>query len=369
MGRACGRGDGQGSVRRLAAGRHAFRLAAGLLVACAGVLATERPVAVSERGELPFELARAAFAAAERIEIGERAAAMRPVSQPAERGGRVLSRYAQLKQFSTGRIARSGPRLSGEIAEGDLTMLTAMSGLPADYAVETASLSRFEGSGNPLRDTVDTQMAMIDEDEAVTPVANAPQDGLELAYAPASGPSASSRFNALLKPAPPPVADESSAFVPPIGDDDHAWAATPLPAEAFGSAEQTCLATGIYFEARGESERGQAAVAQVILNRVRNPTYPDTICGVVYQNRHWRNRCQFSFACDGRPDRITNKRAYERAERIAMAVTTGQTWLPDVGSATHYHATYVRPRWARTMEKVEKIGLHVFYRTEHGGWR
>ncbi|MCG6116568.1 MAG: cell wall hydrolase, partial [Mesorhizobium sp.] len=161
---------------------------------------------------------------------------------------------------------------------------------------------------------------------------------------------------------------EAPSFVPPIGENDHAWAATPLPAASFGAAEQKCLATGIYFEARGESEDGQAAVAQVILNRVRNPTYPDTICGVVYQNRTWRNRCQFSFACDGRPDRITNKRAYERAERIAMEVTTGQTWLSDVGSATHYHATYVRPRWARTMEKVDKIGLHVFYRTYNGGW-
>ena len=73
----------------------------------------------------------------------------------------------------------------------------------------------------------------------------------------------------------------------------------PLPACVFSKAEQTCLANGIYFEARGESVRGQAAVAQVMLNRVRNPAYPNSICGVVYQNDKWCNRCQFSFACDG----------------------------------------------------------------------
>ena len=87
-------------------------------------------------------------------------------------------------------------------------------------------------------------------------------------------------------------------IVPKLGRGDHAWAANPLPKSAFSAAQQRCLAEGIYFEARGEPVSGQAAVSQVILNRVRNPHYPNTICGVVYQNKHWRNRCQFSFACD-----------------------------------------------------------------------
>lgn len=157
-------------------------------------------------------------------------------------------------------------------------------------------------------------------------------------------------------------------FIPPIGKDDHAWAATPLPATAFSAKEQTCLANGIYFEARGETEAGQAAVAQVILNRVRNPTYPNTICGVVYQNKNWRNRCQFSFACDGIKDKITNKRAFSTAKRIAGEVTSGELWSPEVGSATHYHADYVAPRWAKAMKKVDTIGRHIFYRTFGGGW-
>ena len=114
--------------------------------------------------------------------------------------------------------------------------------------------------------------------------------------------------------------------------------------------------------------KGQAAVAQVILNRVRNPTYPNSVCGVVYQNDSWRNRCQFSFACDGIRDRISSPSHWRVAQDIAMAVTAGKIFIPEVGSSTHYHATYVAPRWAHAMKKMKKIGLHVFYRTYGGGW-
>ena len=148
----------------------------------------------------------------------------------------------------------------------------------------------------------------------------------------------------------------------------HAWLANPLPSHAFKKTQQDCLARGIYFEARGESELGQAAVAQVILNRVRNPAYPGTICGVVYQNKTWRNRCQFSFACDGIRDRVRSGRAWKTAQKVAKGVSNGAIWLDDVGDATHYHANYVRPRWARTMKKTDRIGRHIFYRTKGGGW-
>ena len=106
----------------------------------------------------------------------------------------------------------------------------------------------------------------------------------------------------------------------------------------------------------------------MILNRVRNPAFPDSICGVVYQNRHWRNRCQFSFACDGIRDRITEPRQWRLAQDIAMAATAGKIWLDEIGSSTHYHATYVNPRWARSMKRLTRIGLHIFYRTYGGGW-
>lgn len=148
----------------------------------------------------------------------------------------------------------------------------------------------------------------------------------------------------------------------------HPWLQNPLPASVYAQKQQKCLAEGIYFEARGESESGQAAVAQVILNRVRNPAYPKTICGVVYQNERRRHKCQFSFACDGRAEIIRSKRAWKTAQRIGREVTDGKMWIDDVGDSTHYHANYVRPRWGRRMIKVDKIGAHIFYRTKFGGW-
>ena len=104
------------------------------------------------------------------------------------------------------------------------------------------------------------------------------------------------------------------------------------------------------------------------MNRARHPAFPNSICGVVYQNEDWRNRCQFSFACDRIPDIVASPRHWKIAKEIAMAVTAGKIWFKDVGSATHYHATYVRPAWGPTMKRVEKIGKHIFYRTYGGGW-
>jgi spore germination cell wall hydrolase CwlJ-like protein len=173
-----------------------------------------------------------------------------------------------------------------------------------------------------------------------------------------------SPFENLLKDEDP----NAGRFIPPMEPGDHSWVSSPLPASVFSKREQQCLTAGVYFEARGEPVKGQAAVAQVILNRVRNPAYPNTVCGVVYQNEDWRNGCQFSFACDGVKERVADKRSWTIAEDVAMAVTAGKIWLPEVGSSTHYHATYVHPRWARAMEKMKKIGRHIFYRTYGGGW-
>jgi spore germination cell wall hydrolase CwlJ-like protein len=139
-----------------------------------------------------------------------------------------------------------------------------------------------------------------------------------------------------------------------------------LQGEARAKAEK-CLATAVYFEARGESERGQIAVAQVVLNRVFSGYYPTTVCGVVYQNAHRHLACQFTFACDGIPDRVTEAEAWERAKRIAQETLDGKLWLPEVGKATHYHAYWVRPGWARTMHKLHKLGVHTFYRPPNWG--
>ncbi|GHC71242.1 cell wall hydrolase [Limoniibacter endophyticus] len=186
-----------------------------------------------------------------------------------------------------------------------------------------------------------------------------------LAYAPSEPNYAKqSPFSSLLRKEDP----NEGRFIPPIGENDHGWMASPLPPKVFSSAEQKCLATAIYFEARSEPKLGQAAVAQVVLNRVRNPAYPNTICGVVYQNDDWLNRCQFSFACEGRKKVVYDRKRYKLAEEIALAVTSGAIFIPEVGSSTHYHATYVRPKWAPTMTRLTKIGLHIFYRTKNGGW-
>lgn len=196
-------------------------------------------------------------------------------------------------------------------------------------------------------------------------VNNDKADVLAAAYAPSEPDYASaSPFASILREEDP----NAGRFVPPVKAGDHAWMSQPLPPHVFTAAEQKCLATGIYFEARGESVRGQAAVAQVILNRVRNPAYPGTVCGVVYQNSHMRNRCQFSFACDGKKDVITSPYHYKVAQEVAMAVTAGKIFIPEVASSTHYYAQYVSPRWARSMEKMKQIGLHIFYRTYGGGW-
>ena len=126
-------------------------------------------------------------------------------------------------------------------------------------------------------------------------------------------------------------------------------------------AEENCLARAVYFEARSESEMGQLAVAKVILNRVRDPNFPKSICGVVYQGSGSRNSCQFSFACDGMPDDVRQPNAWANSKRIARMALAGDSKVAAVGSATNYHADYVRPKWAKSMKRLIKIGRHIFY--------
>lgn len=145
------------------------------------------------------------------------------------------------------------------------------------------------------------------------------------------------------------------------------------PAERLGlyggerAKAEKCLADAVYFESRGEPLRGQIAVAQVVMNRVFSGYYPTDVCGVVYQNAHRHLSCQFTFACDGIKDKITEPDAWERAQRVATETLDGKHWLSDVGKATHYHAYWVRPWWVRTMHKLDKIGVHTFYRPRKWG--
>jgi spore germination cell wall hydrolase CwlJ-like protein len=126
-------------------------------------------------------------------------------------------------------------------------------------------------------------------------------------------------------------------------------------------AEENCLARAIYFEARSESELGQIAVAKVVLNRVKDPEYPNTICGVVYQGSGRRNSCQFSFACDGLPDDVKSASAWAQAKRLAKKTIAGDAKVAALTTATNYHADYVKPKWAKSMKRLVKIGRHIFY--------
>ncbi|MGN3974019.1 cell wall hydrolase [Tsuneonella sp. SYSU-LHT278] len=122
-----------------------------------------------------------------------------------------------------------------------------------------------------------------------------------------------------------------------------------------------CMTLALYYEAANEPTDGQRAVAQVILNRVAHPSYPNSVCGVVFQGSERRTGCQFSFTCDGSLDRRPVQATWMRARRVAMAALGGSVYRP-VGFATHYHATYVMPYWAPSLTNVGTIGLHTFYR-------
>ena len=133
---------------------------------------------------------------------------------------------------------------------------------------------------------------------------------------------------------------------------------------------QECLAIALYHEARGEPVAGQDAVGRVIMNRVDSNYHPDTVCGVVYKNAHKRNRCQFSFACDGISDRPKETKAWSKKLKLAEdLLDCGKTCREQqraeggISSSTHYHATYVNPRWAKKLKRTGKVGNHIFYWT------
>ncbi|RWC50862.1 MAG: cell wall hydrolase [Mesorhizobium sp.] len=275
----------------------------------------------------------------------------------AEKKGRIvqMSLVAPPKNFNAGSIFERTSSLLRPSMDGGLKMAFAKPQIKGKE-IQIAAAFHVREDKKPDPGVPAMLAALVNNDHP---------DVLATAYAQSEPDYAkASPFEALLQDEQP----NDGRFIPPMARGDHSWIQNPLPASVFSKKEQACLANGIYFEARSESVRGQAAVAQVILNRVRNPTYPNSICGVVYQNDSWFNRCQFSFACDGRRKRIDSPVAYKTAQDIAMAVTAGKIFIPEVGSSTHYYAQYVHPGWARTMQKMTKIGLHIFYRTYGGGW-
>jgi hypothetical protein len=127
-----------------------------------------------------------------------------------------------------------------------------------------------------------------------------------------------------------------------------------------------CLTSAVYYEAASETALGQAAVAQVVLNRMRHPAFPKTVCGVVFQGQERTTGCQFSFTCDGALARRPSEAGWARARAVAAAALNGLV-TPEVGMATHYHTDWVAPYWAERLVKMHQIGTHIFYRWT-GAW-
>ena len=131
-----------------------------------------------------------------------------------------------------------------------------------------------------------------------------------------------------------------------------------------------CMALNVYYEARGSNLADKAAVADVVLNRVNDTRYPDTVCGVVKQGLQdangnmLRNKCQFSWYCDGKHDRPQDEDRWVEAQSIAWNMVEENKYRGITEGSTHYHATYVNPRWAKTLQLVGRIGAHIFYRWE-----
>lgn len=199
-------------------------------------------------------------------------------------------------------------------------------------------------------------------------------------FAPVGGGSAHRRPAAAASRALPPAVDPVSdpAALRDVSREDAVKlnadipiAATPNPAARglsipIGDGQSflralDCMTAAVHYEAASETDDGMRAVAQVVLNRLRNPNFPNTVCGVVFQGSERRTGCQFSFTCDGSMARVPVPAAWARARRIASEALAGRIFAP-VGWSTHYHADYVAPYWAPTLVKTAVIGVHIFYR-------
>jgi len=182
---------------------------------------------------------------------------------------------------------------------------------------------------------------------------------------------------AVAPPAPPPMVNENvepdqalavNAKTPFAGGPNPA--ALPFDASKLSATARAraidCLASAEYYEAGDQGDDGERAVAQVVLNRVRHPAFPSTICGVVYEGSTKGTGCQFTFTCDGSLERRPDAQGWAKARAIAEDALNGAVYSP-VGWATHYHANYVLPVWAGSMAKNAVVGAHLFYRWP-GAW-
>jgi hypothetical protein len=176
-----------------------------------------------------------------------------------------------------------------------------------------------------------------------------------------------------LAPVPPGGADKAGETVASKGEVTGVNQHPRSPAERLAlsgparAKAEKCLANAVYFESRDEPVRAQIAVAQVVMNRVFSPFYPNDVCGVVYQNASRHLACQFTFACNGVPAVVTEPDAWARAKHIARDMLDGKLWMPDVAKSTHYHDYWAHPNWVGEMRRMDRLGGLIFYRPRAWG--
>jgi spore germination cell wall hydrolase CwlJ-like protein len=319
------------------------------------------------------------------------AIAKRPESNKAEKGDRIA------RNAEAGEGASNGAPIEASLAFVSADNSASLRAARLYFSVDPmgqklGSLQPWAPGEAPRFDDAMIAEAKINPDGPAVP-ADRPARGEEVKLAALPPPAVTTDIAPpVLRDAPveqselPPVApgaDQNVAKDPnagggqtvaPKGEVTGADKRPMTPAERMGlndeksrGKQEKCLAEAIYFEARGEQVRGQMAVAQVVLNRAFSGKYPNSVCGVVYQNAHRHLACQFTFACDGIPDVIREPDMWERAKVIAGEMLDGKLWLPEVGKATHYHAHWVHPGWVREMTKLQRIGVHTFYRPRAWG--
>ncbi|WIY53012.1 cell wall hydrolase [Devosia sp. YIM 151766] len=184
-----------------------------------------------------------------------------------------------------------------------------------------------------------------------------------ISHASFGGNNALSAIASFTEPAPRPQASVTSHMLAAYVETDYQPMAKRIET---ANAERDCLAQAIYHEARGESAKGQLAVANVIVNRARSSKFPDSLCGVIYQNANrGLYRCQFTFACDGRNDTPGERRAWASSKELAKQVyaefATGKEIGVLPGSALYYHTRAVAPSWSHTYSRVAAVDSHIFY--------
>lgn len=264
------------------------------------------------------------------------------------------------------RLAAASPAIAGLLCLG---MAASSTPIPDRDVAESLAIRMIEGGSGPASSDLAARFAAMDPAERALALSQdaswrqAASLGLLSGWRPVpsdtgfpSGFGATGERARKLNAAVPPVPGALRAARPFV----MASASAPDRARAM-----RCLTLGIYYEAALESDEGQAAVAQVILNRVRDPNYPASVCGVVFEGAERTTGCQFSFTCDGSMSQPPVGWAWERAGRVAERALSGHV-ATRVGTATHYHADYVYPWWSPTLTKITQIGAHIFYRWKGG---